>query len=120
MADAMPPLPRHVRNPRPRIHDDPAIDRLIAMNLALAREISVLRDRVTTLEKLGEQAGWLAPGAVDGWQQTPDERKAREAAREGLVKRVFSIVEQEIEELERGAEQSGYWTAVEAIEGGDA
>jgi hypothetical protein len=53
-------LPNHVTGKCPAFHADPAIDRLIAMVLSLTREVSVLRDRVDTLEVLGEEADWLA------------------------------------------------------------
>jgi hypothetical protein len=115
-----PPLPLHVGNARPKFHDDPAIDRLIAMNLALTREVSVLKDRLTTLEKLGTQAGWLAPDAIDSYQPTQPERETREQAREALIGRVLAILHQEIDELETSTTPSAYWQAVDAIEQGDA
>ena len=114
------PLPLHVGNARPKFHEDPAIDRLIAMNLALTREVSVLKDRLTTLEKLGEQAGWLAPDAVDTYQPTQPERETREATREALISRVLAILQQEIDELETSTTPSAYWQDVDAIEKGDA
>jgi hypothetical protein len=115
-----PPLPLHVGNARPAFHEDPAIDRLIAMNLALTREVSVLKDRLTTLEKLGEQAGWLAADAIDTYTPAQPEREQREQAREALVARVLAILSQEIDELETSATPSAYWQDVEAIEKGQA
>lgn len=111
-------LPVHVSTPRPRFHEEPAIDRLIAMNLALLREVSVLRDRMVTLERLGEAAGWLADGAVDAYRPELAERTLREAAREAMVGRVLGILGQEIEELERGAGAEGYWGTIAGIEEG--
>ena len=115
-----PPLPLHAGNARPSFHTDPAIDRLIAMNLALVREVSVLKDRLTTVEKLGHAAGWLGPDAIDGYQPDLDERKQREAVREGLVTRVFAILAQEIDELDAKATPSAYWQDVADIETGEA
>jgi hypothetical protein len=112
-------LPLNVSTPRPHFHDEPAIDRLIAMNLALLREVSVLKDRVTTLEKLGEAAGWLAEGALDAYHPDLAERTVREAVREAMVGRVLNVLGQEIEELERGADAQGYWRTIEGIETGE-
>jgi len=114
------PLPLHVGNARPAFHPDPAIDRLIAMNLALVREVSVLKDRLTTVEKLGQSAGWLAPDAIDAYAPDPEERKQRETTREGLVTRVLGILHQEIDELDTKSTPSAYWQDVADIETGQA
>lgn len=109
-------IPEHVRNARPAFHDQPAIDRLIAMVLALTSEVSVLRDRLDTVEALGHAAGWLAPGAVDGHVPDTAARTARERRREAMLARVFAVLRQEIAELDHG--DNDYWATVEAIEGG--
>ncbi|MFN7173379.1 MAG: hypothetical protein ACK4MT_01495, partial [Thermaurantiacus tibetensis] len=78
-ADApLPPLQRHVRGGRPGFHADPAIDRLIRMVLTLAGEVSVLADRLATVEAL---AG-LDPGAIDAHRPDAAETARREARRE--------------------------------------
>ncbi len=111
-----PPVPKTVRNTRPAFHDQAAIDRLIGMVLALTGEVSVLRDRVTTLEALGQKSGWLAPDAVDGYVPSLPERQQRETAREQLLAHVTRPMRQEIE----GLAASDYARDVEAIETGEA
>jgi hypothetical protein len=113
---SLPPLPRRARGARPRFHDEPAIDRLVAMLVALTSEVSVLADRVATLEELS------GPGhaAVDGHVPDVGERAWREARREALVARVFAALDDEIEGLRRGAEGSDYWATIARIEEGDA
>lgn len=107
------PLPRTARGKRPRFHEQDSIDRLVAMVLALASEVSVLRDRVDTIEQLSG----LEPGAVDGFVPDRATRERREAAREAYLGRVLHIMKAEIEGLER---DDDYWTAVGAIERGEA
>lgn len=111
-----PPVPKTVRNTRPAFHDQAAIDRLIAMVLALTGEVSVLRDRVATLEALGQKSGWLAPGAVDGYVPELPERQQRERTREQLLAHVTRPMRQEVE----GLAASDYARDVEAIETGEA
>ena len=82
--------------------------------MALTSEVSVLRDRLDTVELLGEQAGWLGPGAVDGFVPGMAVRERREAAREAYLGRVLHILKSEIEGLEQGGD---YWATVEGIEG---
>ncbi len=108
-------LPSSVRGKRPAFHEQASIDRLIAMVLALTSEVSVLCDRLDTIETLGERAGWLAGGAIDAHVPSQDERAAREARREAMLARVFHILKAEIAGLE-GAED--YWTSIADIEEG--
>lgn len=111
-----PPVPRTARGKRPTFHDQPAIDRLIAISLALASELSVLRDRVDTIELLGAEAGWLKPGAVDAFVPDQPTRERRERAREAYLGRVLHILKAEIEGLEQGGD---YWSDVGSIERGE-
>jgi hypothetical protein len=113
------PLPRHVRGQRPAFHEQGSIDRLVAMVLALTAEVSVLADRVRTLEALGARAGWLEDGAVDGYRPDLPEREARERAREALVGRVLAIVDEELADLADGDSEGEYWRRVRAIEAGE-
>ncbi len=109
-------LPRHVKGGRPAFHDQPAIDRLIAILLALTSEVSVLRDRVDTLETLGRDHGWLAAGAVDA--HTPDlaERTVRDARRAAMLDRVLAVLDEEI----AGLGGDDYWATIAEIEAGEA
>lgn len=109
-------LPRHARGKRPRFHDDDAIDRLITIILTLTSEISVLRDRLDTVEMLGEKAGWLGVGVVDDFVADQPTRERREAAREAYLGRVLHILNAEVEGLQRDED---YWSAVNRIERGD-
>jgi hypothetical protein len=115
--DKTPRVPRTIKGKRPSFHEQSAIDRLIAMNLTLVSEISVLRDRLDTMERLAVAHGWLGEHAIESFAPTLDVIKAREATREGLVERVFHIMREEIEGLERDETSEGYWSTVREIEG---
>jgi hypothetical protein len=113
-------VPRTIKGKRPAFHEQSAIDRLIAMNLALVSEVSVLRDRLDTFERLALTHGWLSAGAIDAYQAPIEVIRAREVAREGLVERVFHIMREEIEGLEREETSDSYWAKVREIEGDGA
>lgn len=115
----MKPLPKHVAGARPAFHADPAIDRLIAMVLALTRENSVLRDRLDTLEILAQDAGWLPPGAIDAYVPPLSVRQRRESSREAMIGRVLAIMSEEIADLEAGETDDNYWATIEDIEKGE-
>lgn len=107
-------LPRTARGKRPRFHEHDATDRLIAIVLALTSEVSVLRDRLDTVERLGTAAGWLGPGEVDAFVPDQPLREAREAAREAYLGRVLHILKAEVEGLDA---REDYWATVADIEG---
>jgi hypothetical protein len=109
-------IPRTARGRRPRFHEDSATDRLITIILALTSEVSVLRDRLDTVELLGERAGWLGAGSVDVFVADQATRERREAAREAYLGRVLHILRAEVEGLERDED---YWATIDRIERGD-
>ncbi len=106
-------LPRTARGKRPAFHENASIDRLVSIVLALTSEVSVLRDRLDTVEALGTQAGWLKDGAVDAYVPDQATRERREAAREAYLDRVLHILKAEIEGLERDED---YWATIGEIE----
>lgn len=112
----MTPLPRTARGKRPAFHENASIDRLVAIVLALTSEVSVLRDRLDTVELLGRQAGWLGEGAVDGFVPDQPTRERREAAREAYLGRVLHILQAEVAGLERDED---YWATIAGIEHGE-
>lgn len=77
---------------RPAFAPDPNTDRLVAMTLALAGEVWVLRERLDSVERLLERGGALAPGQVDAFVADGATAQAREAARAAFLDRVLWIV----------------------------
>ncbi len=111
----LPPLPRRARGARPAFHDEPAVDRLIAMFVALASEVSVLADRVATLEQLTG----IGHEQVDAHVPDLAERTWRETRREALVARVFAALDDEPGTLAGGQRPEDYWETIAKIERGE-
>lgn len=109
-------LQKKAKGVRPSYFEDPAIDKILSITLALAGEVAVLRDRLDSVERLAEAGQPIGPGAVDAFQATPDIRAARDQWREGFLDVVLRAVHQEMEDLERKAEQSPYDVAIRAVE----
>jgi hypothetical protein len=64
--------------------EDPAIDRVLGVAMALASEVYVLRDRLRALEARLSEAGVVAAGALDA-EPSPDELALSAADREAFV-----------------------------------
>jgi len=86
-------LPRIAKGHRPEFYDDPAIDQLFAIVTALTGEISVLFDRLDTLERLLIEARTLAADAVEAYLPDAKAEAERGERRDELLRRVFAVLE---------------------------
>ena len=87
------------RGKRPYFFDDPAIDQLFAIVMAMSAEMSVLWDRVDTTERLLDQKGTLSRADIEAYR--PDEKvhAERTERRNGYIDRIFRIIREERESL---------------------
>ena len=91
---------RRAKGRRPEYFDDPAVDRLYSTVLALAAEVSALRERNDTLERLLEEKGVLKREAIETF--VPDRQQAEERgeATRAYVNRVMRGFQQAVEAME--------------------
>ena len=90
-------LERFSKGKRPQYFDDPKLDKLWAVVLALAGELSVARDRIDGLELLLQRKSVVEAGELDDLELTDDEAAARKAARQRYLERVLRAVTLELE-----------------------
>lgn len=95
-------IPRTAKGERPRNFSDPAIDVLLGVVLSLTAEVSVLRDRLKTLEQLLERDKVLDAGEVDAAELSHDELEARARDRAEYLDRVLRAVRAELDEISTG------------------
>ena len=69
---------------------DPNVDRVLGVVMELAAEVYVLRDRLTTVERVLERGGSLDGVELESYQPTPDERAQRLAERNALIARILA------------------------------
>jgi hypothetical protein len=94
-------LQKHAKGSRPFFFDDPAIDKLLAMVLALGGEISVMRDRQDTLERLIEEKGMISIAEVDGFQPSQAVLAARDDRREQYLDQILRIIDIDTSDMGR-------------------
>ncbi len=85
---------------RPKYFDDPAIDRLLSIVMALAGEVAVVRERLDTVERLLDAKGSISRADIEAY--APDRSAGHER---GLLHREFAArilrgVQQDMESLE--------------------
>ena len=81
---------------QPQFHDDRAVDQLMAMVLALTAEISILRERLDTPERLAAAKGVFSPPEVDKFLPSPEAMTERSAQRTRLMRKVFRVLKEDL------------------------
>lgn len=89
---------REAKGRRPHFFENPDIDKLLAINLALLSEISVLRDRLDVHERLAETRTWATKGAIEGLEISEDEEDERAADRAHMIDRVLRVIKSQSSE----------------------
>lgn len=79
---------------RPQYFDDPALDRMLSILMAVVGEVSVLKERLDTVERLLDARGTISRADIEAYE--PD----REAAYERGV-----LVKEYIARVMRGVQQ---------------
>lgn len=85
---------------RPTFFDDPATDRLTSLAMALAAEVSVLRERLDTVERLLAEKGVMSREEIEGY--VPDREAGYERGVEikAFIARVMRGFQQEVEAMQ--------------------
>ena len=107
-------LPRKAKGERPVYLGDKAVDQLLAMVVALAGEVTVLRERLDTAERLLDASGELRQ-RIDSYRPAPEVVAERETWRAKFLDTVLVSIQQEYEELDSMAERTPYAAAIEVV-----
>ncbi|MBL8642517.1 MAG: hypothetical protein JNK21_01180 [Rhodospirillaceae bacterium] len=101
MADDKKPLklPRTAKGKKP-VYFDTTTDKLISMVLTLMGEVSVMRDRLDTVERLAEKKGVLKLDDIENFEISPEVGKIRSERRAAYIARVLKSVQDELDALQ--------------------
>jgi hypothetical protein len=90
---------RRAHGKRPQFLDDPATERVLAIVMALAGELSVARERIDTLERLLEQHGVLQRSEIESFVPDANAQAERNAWGREYIARILRIVDQDVQAL---------------------
>ena len=90
-------LPRVAKGKKPKYLDDGSIDNLMAMIMTLTQEISVLRDRIDTLEYMLENKDIISNKDFDEFIPSDDLETTRKNRRHELLERVLLPIKKDLE-----------------------
>ncbi|NKB43896.1 MAG: hypothetical protein GKS03_06410 [Alphaproteobacteria bacterium] len=80
------------------LDEEPSVDRVMKVVVALARETYVLKDRLGIVERKLDEKGVVTRADLDGYKPSADEEKDILATRDAFVESILSpIVSQRID-----------------------
>jgi hypothetical protein len=91
---------------RPYFLKDPDVERVMAITMAVAGELAVMRERMDTIERLLEQKGSISRADIEGFTPTKAQAAERGLWNQEYLARILRIVQQEIEAIEAGSEET--------------
>jgi hypothetical protein len=95
---------RRAKGKRPFFLEDPAVERVLSITMAVATELAVARERIDTLERLLVQRGVLQAGDIDAFEPDAAARAERDAWGREYINRVLRMIDQDVQALQDGAE----------------
>ncbi|MCB2106502.1 MAG: hypothetical protein KDE14_02320 [Rhodobacteraceae bacterium] len=88
----------------PKFHEDRAIDQLMAMVTALTAEVSILRERLDTNERLAERHKLYDRDEIETYQPDAGAAKDRSALRQRLLHKVYRVLKEDLARYDRTVE----------------
>ncbi len=90
---------KKAKGKRPAYFEDPALDRLTSIVMALAGEVAVTRERLDTVERLLEAKGSITRADIDAYQPDREAGYERGLATREFIARILRGVQQDMEAL---------------------
>ncbi len=84
---------------RPAYFADPAVDRVLSIVMALAGEVSVLRERLDTIERLLDANGSISRDDIETYEPDHSAGAERGLATQAYIARIMRGVQQDMEAL---------------------
>ncbi len=91
---------KRAKGRRPEYFDEPALDRLYSTVLALAAEVSTLRERQDTIERLLDDNGVVRREDIESFVPSREASEERGLATQAYIARIMRGFQQEVEAME--------------------
>lgn len=108
-------LPKHAKGVRPQFFNDPTSDKLLAMVMALAGEVSVMRDRNDTLERLIDAKGLIDKNEIETYRPSKEVIAERDAWRQEYLSHILRIVDLDADKMGRNDVSSEWQEIMDSV-----
>jgi hypothetical protein len=89
---------RTVKGRRPQFFEDPAIDQLHGMVMAMATEMAVLYERIDTMERVAAEKGVMLREELAQHRPDAAAQQEREAWRQRFLERLFYLYREDLDD----------------------
>lgn len=90
---------RRAKGKRPNFLDDPAVERVLSIAMAVAGELSVARERIDTLERLLVRKGIFKPDEVESYTPDAEAQAQRNQWGREYISRVLRMLDQDVQAM---------------------
>ena len=108
-------LERNARGKRPQFYETPGLDEAMAMIMVLASELTVVRDRLDTVEKVAAAKGVMLDADIEAFEPDQATLEARELRRQDFLARLFYLARKQAAELHSEDSEERYTKALDDI-----
>lgn len=115
MTQERPALIRHARGKRPSFYDSKGLDAAMAMIMVLANEMSTLRDRLDSAERVAKASGLDLAAGIEALELDQAALEEREARRQDFLRRLFYLQLKDAADAEAAATDEGYKATIAEI-----
>ena len=91
---------KRAKGKRPDYFDEPALDRLYSVVFAMAAEVSALRERQDTVERLLDAKGTISREDIESYAPDREAGEERGLATRAYISRIMRGFQQEVEAME--------------------
>lgn len=106
---------KDARGKRPQFHESPGVDKAMSMVMVLASELSALRDRLDSAERVAKASGLDLAVGIEALELDQQALEEREAWRQGFLDRLFYLARKEASEAATNDSADRYREAIEDI-----
>jgi hypothetical protein len=110
-----PRVVRDAKGKRPQFYETPGLDQAMSMILVLANELSVLHDRLDSVERVSKAKGIDLAAEIEALVLDQDALEAREAWRQGFLDRLYYLARKDAHEASQADSQERYTSIIEDI-----
>lgn len=86
-----PHVAQHARGKRPEFYETPGLDHAMSMILVLANELSTMRDRLDSAERVAKASGLDLAAGIETLHLDQQALEEREARRQDFLRRLFYV-----------------------------
>lgn len=108
-------LSRFAKGKRPQFYKVEGMDEAMSMIMTLASELTVMRDRMETMELLLAEKGALSAGAIDAFEPNGSQLSLRDERRQELLNRMYYLTLKRAHEQAEDETEKGYFDTLSEI-----